>query len=95
MNIKTPEQQSFSFTGLVPSVGDLARMEVGTVVYYEVPDFKVAGNIQTYASSAGGRLSTTAINCFDARSPSTINKLLRVEVIETAPPKQKRGKKTD
>jgi hypothetical protein len=80
--------ETFSFSNLTPSVGDLARMPEGTTTFYEVNDFKHAGNIQSYAKSIGGKLSTAGIYYFNARDPNEVKKLLRVEVVETAPAKQ-------
>jgi hypothetical protein len=82
------ETYSFSLSDLTPSVGDLSRMPEGFSAYYEVPDFKVGGAIQTYANSINAKLSTHSLYCFDARSPGELRRLLRVEVVKSAPPKK-------
>jgi len=85
-------KEKFSFKNLSPSIGDLCRLPVGTASFYEVPDFKVAGNLQTFAVGAGGRVATTSMYYFDAKSPEGIGKLLRVEVVETANKRQRARK---
>lgn len=76
--------KKFSLSDLTPSIGDLSRSPVGTVAYYEVEDFKVAGTMQTYANSIGGKLTTTSMYCFDAKTPQQLNKLVQVVVKSSA-----------
>jgi len=86
--LENKELDTFSFSNLTPTVGALTRMPEGTVTHYSVTDFKHAGNIQTYARSIGGQLSTSSVYCFNSREPKEISRLLRVEVVKTAPAKR-------
>jgi hypothetical protein len=84
---KSDTETPFSLSDMNPSAGDLSRSPEGTVAYYEVPDFKVGGAIQTYANSTGAKISTQSLYCFEARSPDQINKLLKITVIKSGRPK--------
>ena len=72
----------FSFSRLVPKLGELARMPVGTTVYYATGDFLAAGNISTYCTKYGAKVSTRSMYCFDARNPDVLKKMLSVTVTE-------------
>jgi len=85
---------SAKFSEFVPPLGVFIRMPVGAFVFYPVGEFSDSASILSYANRAGGKITTSAVAGVETRS-CEVTKLLRCEVVESAPDRLTPGRKAN